>query len=203
MGVCRGITSQGVRCKLKVGQNEFCAYHLSQALTIPTPNSKKCIGLHPDGASCTHFIPNTYKYCYLHRFQKSSIEPLSDEMPKVSGDHLGSKPDQGPILPGGASDNRPLITEKIKFNFISNRRCHAILDNGDACPGHPKGHYIYCYAHRSLHYRSNVSTHCNCRIIKGSKCKNSLGKNFKNSGYCKMHQSQNPLINFNKLQKKK
>lgn len=64
-------------------------------------------------------------------------------MPKVSGDLLGSKPDQGPILPGGASDNRPLITEKIKFNFISNRCCHAILDNGDACPGHPKGHYIY------------------------------------------------------------
>ena len=120
--VCKGITSQGVRCKLKVGQKDYCAYHLPQSIGLVLPNKKKCVGVHPDGASCTHFVPDTYTYCYLHRFQKSSIEPLSVEMPKVSGDYLGSKPDQGPILPRGCvSDNRALITEKIKFNFISNK----------------------------------------------------------------------------------
>lgn len=201
--VCKGLTSQGVKCRLKTGHKDYCAYHISQSVSLLSPNKKKCIGVHPDGASCTHFVPDTFTYCYLHRFQKSSIEPLSVVMPKVLGDHLGSKPNLGSILPPGVVDNKVLITEKIKFNFTPNKRCHATLDNGDACPGHPKGHYIYCYAHRSLHYRPNVSTHCNGRTINGSKCKNPLGKNFKNSGYCKMHQAQSPLIDFNKVQKKK
>ena len=78
MQLCKGITKQGLPCKLYVKKDvEFCVYHEGQKLKPFVFLSKICVGVQPNGVKCTSLIGDSFTYCYVHRYQKVNNPKVS------------------------------------------------------------------------------------------------------------------------------